>query len=309
MTPSRPRTSPVRLAAAAALLLAACAGSAGDAADGGGAAGGLPVVMATTSIWADVASRVACNGMARIETVIPPGGDPHSAEPSLADRTRMERAAVVVANGLDLEEGLTRTIDAVEAHGTPVFRVGDHLETIDKGGTPDPHIWFDPTRVAAALPALGQILVSKAGLDAGAVAACVQAYQAELAATDAEMIRIMAAVPPERRKLVTNHDSLAYFAHRYRFEVVGTVIPSTSSLAATNPGQLDRLAAAIRDADVPAIFAEAKQSETEADTLARRIGPVAVVVLYSDSLEPGTEASSYTGLLLADAHLVADALG
>lgn len=295
-------------AAALAVALLAAAGCSTTPDEAGTAEPGRPVVIATTSIWADVVANVACGGQARVETLISPGGDPHSAEPSLADRTRLQRSALVVANGLGLEEGLTDTIDAVEAHGTPVFRVGGHLPTIDHGGTPDPHIWFDPTRVAVALPALADALVGSAGLDRAAVDACVARYQAELAATDAAITRTLAAVPPERRKLVTNHDALGYFAARYGLEVIGTVIPSTSSLAATNPAQLDRLARAIIDAGVPAIFAEAKQSETEADTLARRIGPVRVVVLYSDSLEPGTPAATYLGLLQADADLIANAL-
>jgi zinc/manganese transport system substrate-binding protein len=284
-------------------LVAGCGSQPLDA-----AGSGQPVIMATTSIWADVVSHVACNGLARVETVIAPGGDPHSAEPSLADRARMERAAVVVANGLGLEEGLGHTIDAVEAHGTPVFRVGDHLPTMERDGRADPHIWFDPTRVSSALPDLAEVLVARAGLDRQAVTACLAGYRQELADLDAEMTGVLGAVPPDRRKLVTNHDALGYFADRYHFEVIGTVIPSTSSLAASSPAQLDRLGRAIQDAGVPAIFAEAKQSETEADALARRIGPVGVVVLYSDSLEPGTPADSYVGLLRADAQLVAAAL-
>ena len=66
----------------------------------------VPTVIATTSIWADVVANVGCDGLAEVVTLIPPGGDPHAFQPSLSDRGNMESAALVVANGLFLEEGL-----------------------------------------------------------------------------------------------------------------------------------------------------------------------------------------------------------
>ena len=52
----------------------------------------MPVIVATTSIWADVASNLACDGLAEIQTVVPIGGDPHSFEPSFRDRQVLEDA-------------------------------------------------------------------------------------------------------------------------------------------------------------------------------------------------------------------------
>ena len=95
----------------------------------------LPTVIATTSIWGDVVANVACDGLADVGTLIPPGGDPHAFQPSLNDRGNMESAALIVANGLFLEEGLEDTIDAVEEAGTPVFRVADHVSTIEFAST------------------------------------------------------------------------------------------------------------------------------------------------------------------------------
>ena len=91
-----------------------------------------PIVVATTSIWADITANVACDGLAEIETIIPPGGDPHSFEPSLRDRETMDNADLVVANGLFLEESLDDTIDAVESNGVPVLRVADELDPIPR---------------------------------------------------------------------------------------------------------------------------------------------------------------------------------
>ncbi len=332
------------LTAATALIAAAC-GDDGDTVDAAGseAGGDVPTIVVTTSIWADVVENLACGDQAEIVTVIPIGGDPHAFEASLADRGAMEDAALVVANGLLLEETLEDTIDAVEDAGTPVVRVADTIDTIEFSGDhehgddehegddhgddehgddehegedhdhdhdgDDPHVWFDPARVSAVLPELATHLVDDAGLDADAVEACLDAYQAELAAVDAEIEELVATVPADARLLVTNHESLGYFADRYGFEVIGTVIPAPSGLAETNPAQLEELAELIEASGVPAVFAESQHSSQDAEALAARVGDIDVVTLFTDSLgEPDSGADTYVGLLLTTATLVADAL-
>ncbi len=316
----------------AALLLGAC----GDNDDPSGEASGAiaspesvsaeaPTIVATTTIWADVVANVACNDEVTITTVVPPGVDPHVYEPSIADRQTMDEADLIVANGLSLEEGLTDTLEVVEAGGTPVFHVGDHIDTIAYGAHSDggdehdhhdgddPHIWFDPVRVADMLPELGDALTAATGLGPTAVAGCVADYQQELAAVDAEIADIVQAIPVDDRELVTNHDGFAYFADRYGFEVIGTVIPSSSTLAEANPAQLERLARSMRDAGVRVVFAETQHSTDEAEALASLVGDVEVVTLQSGTLaspddDADNGAESYVGLLRTNATRIADAL-
>jgi zinc/manganese transport system substrate-binding protein len=294
--------------AGATAVLVLVAGGCGD--DDSATNPAPPSIVASINIWADVVANLACDGLADVETLIPTGGDPHAFEPSLADRGAMQEARLVVVNGLRLEAGLEDTIGAVEDSGTPVFRVGEHLDTIELGDDgADPHVWFDPVRVSEALPDLAAALVSDAGLDAALVAGCLEAYQGELASVDAEVTRILDAVPSDQRMLVTNHDSLAYFADRYGFEVVGTVIPAASTLAAANPADLERLAQLIDDLGVGAVFAETQHSRADADALAVRVGDVEVVTLLTGTLdEAGSGADTYLGLLLTDAELIAGAL-
>lgn len=286
---------------AAALTIAACGTD--DGGTGDSEASALPTIVASTSIWADVVQNVACDGLAQVEAVVPSGGNPHDFEASLADRGRMENAALVIVNGLGLEENLEDTVDAVADAGTPVFAVAEYA-----GDGEDPHVWFDPRLVSAALPELADELVA-VGLDKAAVEVCVESYQAELAAVDAEIVEILAGVPPEERKLVTNHDSLAYFADRYGFEVIGVVIPGTSSLAETNPAQLEELAALLVAEGVPAVFAEDQHSSSDAEALADHLSGVRVVTLHTGSLgESDDGADSYLALLRSNAERIASAL-
>jgi zinc/manganese transport system substrate-binding protein len=287
--------------AAGVLAVAACGGD-----DGGSAAGADedPYVVATTSIWADLVQQVACDGTFEVRTLLPTGTDSHAYEPSLHDREALDGAALVVANGLGLEERLDDTLTTVEDGGVPVVRMGDHVETLDG----DPHVWFDPTRVSEALPALGEALVA-AGADGDQIGACVTATQDALADLDTEITATLDAVPADRRVLVTNHDSLGYFADRYGFTVLGTILPSTSTLTEASPGQLEELGEAIAAEGVPAIFTETISSADDAAALADRLG-VEVVELYTESLgEPGSGVESYADLVRFDAQAIADALG
>jgi zinc/manganese transport system substrate-binding protein len=261
-------------------------------------------VVATTSIWGDVTRNVACDGSVPVETIVPPGGDPHSFEPSLQDRETLSRAALVVANGGDLEASLQDTIDAAAGEGVALFRATDHVTTSGD----DPHLWMDPMRVAEAVPALADALVA-AGADADTVERCSRTYLDTLTALHAEVEQILAEVPPEQRFLVTSHEALAYFAERYDFTIIGAVVPGGSTLGETNTAELEELAAAIERTGVRAVFAEEQHSAEDIDALAAEVGDVSVISLFTDALgAPGSGAETYVDLLRTDARLVAEGL-
>ncbi len=327
---------PILSLVAFAVVAAGCGGAPSAA-----SSDGPPTVLVTTSIWADVVSNVVCGPIdVEVETVMPIGADAHTYEPSLGDRARFDGASLIVANGIQLETGLLDTIAGAEDAGTPVVRLGRHIDTIPYVGEghshdednghdhededheeqhrrrqahshedDDPHFWFDPTRVSATLPVLADHLVDDVGLDRDVIDDCVATYQDELADLDADIERRVDELPAERRLLVTNHDTLGYFADRYDLEVLGTVSTSPSGLAETNPADLEALAQAMESAGSRTIFAEDTTSLDEAEALARRLEDAEVVTLFTESLsEPGTDADTYAGLLATNADRILDAL-
>ena len=322
-----------------------------DAAQPPGAAESAPpaLIMATTTIWADITQNIACGGLAEVESILPPLADPHDFEPSMSDRVRLDEAQLIVANGLELEEGLEDTLVSAEADGTPVFSTGDYMTTLefdaetfgghddegeddrdegeddgDEGeddgdeaddhgghGSEDPHVWLDPVRVAQAVESLADALVRDADLDANRVAACTDAYLADLADLHRDIADTLDAVAPARRKLVTNHDSLGYFADRYGFEVIGTIIPAATTLAEPSPAGLEELAHLIEDTGVRAIFAEELgHGAGEAAMLADRLEGVSVENLHTGALgPPGSGAETYIAMMRHNAGTIAAALG
>ena len=309
----------------AAVVIAACGGD-GESADQPDSADFA--VVATHSILGDIVESAVVQPDSEaigVDVVIPVGADPHDFLPSAKQAESMEAADLLVTNGLGLEGGLIPVIDAVDGSGTPVFVFADHagVERRDGGGSgggsdqddgrsdsPDPHVWMNPLQVIEGLDALGAELVDQ-GTDPTEVLPPIAAYTDELLELDRQIDEIVSALPPERRTLVTNHDSFRHFAERYGFEVLGTVIPSLTTASQTSAAQLEELADLFREAGVPAIFVEATESDRLARALADEVGgEVQVVELYSGSLgEPGSGADTYVGYMTTNAERIVAALG
>jgi len=305
----------VRTSAAAltlgALLVVGCS-------DGGGESASQ--VMATTTIWADITEQVAC-GEIEVPSLVPPGADAHSYEPSVRDADQLRNAELVIANGLGLEQRMDDALTAAVEDGVPVSEVAHWGGTLDSDGREqgdpgqavdelDPHLWMDPDRVAVAVPHVAQLLrdttieVGDDDLDR-----CAAEYVEELAALSAEVEQTLSVVPAERRKLVTNHETLQYFARRFGFEIVGAVLPSTDSLAESSPRDLDELAATMRVTGIDVVFADVGSPTRLARALTERLGSDArVVELFAESIGADGAPQSYVDLVRTDARLIADAL-
>jgi len=271
-----------------------------------------PTVVATTTILGDV-TRVLAGRDASVVTVMPVGADPHAFAPSARQAASLRSASLVVANGAGLEGGLRRVLEAARDDGARILEVAPHA-ALRPGpdGDPDPHFWTDPRRMELATRAIAAALASR--LEPSAAAAVrrrAAAYRAVLRREDARTRKRLRTVPAARRNLVTNHHVLGYFAHRYRFRVVGAVIPNLSTLASPSARDLAKLAAAIRRARVPAIFVDSSSPTRLADALAEEADVhVDVVTLYSESLgPPSSGAGTYLGMLRVNADRIARAVG
>ncbi len=300
------------------------------------------VALATTSIWADVTSRALCE--APVDSVIPIGADPHSWEPSIRVTADLAAADLLIRNGLDLEEGLLGALDTVDTSRTTVVTLSglisdadddhsdaddhDHDESADDHHNdesaddhdhhsdaddhdhsgPDPHLWLDPVLVADLVDGIASAAVA-AGWPT-TVIDCAATYSEELLALDAEIADAVATLDSDARILVTNHDALGRFADRYDFEVLGSVLPSLSTLAEANPADLAELATTIATTGVTAIFVDAQSSDTDAKALARRLDGVEVVTLLTGSLTSGTDGGrDYLTMMRTNTGRIVDALG
>lgn len=336
----RSRARLVIPAVAGALLSTACAsdtpGGASVAVSGGP---GMDVsVVATTTVWADIATDIVqCAGGARVPSLTPVGADPHDFSPSSQDIATLVSADLVVANGLGLEEGLAPSVESARADGAHVLELAEQLDPMplsDDGGPwkdehakdedaeaghsedadaepghsgLDPHVWLDAARVAKAATLIGAELAQLTG--DRRFEECAGDVEAELADLDDQVSTTLATVAEPRRILVTDHDALDYLAAAYGYTVAGTVIPGGSTLAEPSSAELAELAETVRRAQVPAIFANTANPQALVDALAAEVGDVEVVELYVGSLgEPGSGADTYAGFMTTNAERISQAL-
>jgi zinc/manganese transport system substrate-binding protein len=194
--------------------------------------------------------------------------------------------------------------DEDDDHGPEEGDDHGHDEDDDHGhGPEDPHVWFDAERMADGIELLAAELAEVAPqVEADEWQARADAYNEQLREIDAELAEAFAAVPEDRRVIVTNHDALGYLAARYDLDVVGTVIPGSSTQAEANPRDFAALIGTVERFDVGAVFADNTDSTRLAEQLAGELGrsdvSLEVVQVATDALgEPGSPTDSYLGLL------------
>ena len=266
-------------------------------------------VMATTSILGDVTERLV-GEVATVEVLIPAEADPHGFQPSARQAASLRDVDVVFANGLGLEAGLTDVLDAAKRDGVLVVEVGPEVEPIafSDSDNLDPHFWLDPMRMSRAAALITNTVADLAEPERAQLLSALASFQSDLAAIDEEIAGLLAGVT--NRKLVTNHDSLGYFADRYDFQVIGTVVPGGSTLASPSPRDVADLIEIVQAERIAAVFTDA----TEPDSLAQLVadesgGSVEVVQLYIGALGPiGSGAAGYLEMLQLNAERISGAL-
>jgi ABC-type Zn uptake system ZnuABC Zn-binding protein ZnuA len=295
----RMRPSPVAATLASVAVLIGAAGCA----DGNGDGDASVTAVATTTQVGDFVRNVG-GGRVGLDTVLRPNSDPHEYEPRPSDAAALAKADVVFRSGGDLDEWLDEVVDSAGGDATQVTLI-DEVERIGD----DPHWWEDPRNAILAVAAIRDALVDadpggRAGYERRAAA-----YTARLRRLDAGVARCMDRIPPAKRKLVTTHDALGYFADRYGIEVVGAVIPSLSSQAQPSAKDVEELVDQIKDEGVEAIFPEAALSKKLEQAISRESGARVGGQLWADTLgPPGSSGATYVDAIEANAQALADGM-
>ena len=272
-------------------------------------------VVAVESFLADIAQNVAGKRV-RVETLLTLGSDPHTFEPTPQDVKKIADSAVLIVNGAGLEEFLAKLLRNAGSHATIIeaskgltsraLQVG---EPRDADNAIDPHFWLDPTRAIKYVENIRDGLTQADPGGAATYQANADAYISKLRALDEKIQQIVSALPSEKRKLVTDHDTLGYYADRYGFEIVGMLTPSFSAADATSARQTVALIDQIRATQVKAIFLEQGANPKLAEQIARDTGVKLVTGLYTHSLSDAQgPAPTYLQMLEYDTRLIVQAL-
>jgi ABC-type Zn uptake system ZnuABC Zn-binding protein ZnuA len=306
----------------AVMVFAGC--SRQTAQGGGGATGntqGAPIV-AVENILADFARQVAGERLVVI-SLIPPGAEPHEYEPTPQDIAAVAGARMLIVNGAGLESFLVKLL-ANAGGARPVVEASAGLESrtaregeVQEGGIiatgpaaeADPHFWLDPVLAERYVQNIRDGLIRIDPPGESIYRARSAAYIARLQELDSWIRAQVAVIPRAERKLVTNHESLGYFADRYGFRIVGTVIPSVSTEASPTARQLARLVDGLKAAGARAVFLETGANPQLPRQVAQEAGITVITELYTHSLSDASgPASTYLDMMRYDVKTIVEAL-
>ncbi len=275
-------------------------------------------IVTTVSPITNIAYNIA-GDRAEIVGIVPEGVNSHTFEPAPSDARRLADADIIFINGLKLEEPTLKLAEANAGDGTEIVLLGDKTIAPDEdvydfsfpkeAGSPNPHLWPNPFHSLKYAEIIRDTLTARDPDNADYYAANYEAFAARIAALDVAIKQTVATIPEENRKLLTYHDSWAYFAPLYGMTVIGAIQPS--DFAEPSARELVEIIDQIKAESVPAIFGSEVFPSPVLEQIARETGATYVDDLRDDDLpgEPGEANHSYLGLMAENLRVMAEALG
>jgi ABC-type Zn uptake system ZnuABC Zn-binding protein ZnuA len=275
-----------------------------------------PAILASTTFLADIAQNVAGDRL-MVESLLPPGADPHSFQPTPEDLAKISDSTILIVNGVDYEHFLETILENADGErllitasaGIDPRHMPEH-EGEDKHGheAGDPHMWLDPNLVIVYVENLRAGLTEADPAGAAVYQANAAAYVAQLNELDAWIVEQVMQIPADRRLLVTNHEALGYFADRYGFQIAGTLLTSVSSAASPSARELSQVIDEIRASGAPAIFLDEVENPNFAQQIAEETGVLVVADLHLESLTSGGPAATYLDMQKYNVSRIVEAL-
>lgn len=286
----------VRLLLCAVLLLSPLAAQADDH---------KLTVVASFSIIADMARQVAGSD-ADITSIVPAATDAHAYEPTAQDAKKLTKADVILLNGLGFE-GWFERLAAATGDKKTIFTLTKGIAPLMHGTTPDPHAWQDVSNAKIYVANIRDALIAKDPAYAAHFTQNAERYISELEALDAWAKTEIAKIPPAKRRAITSHDALGYFAKAYGLELIPAQgISTEGELSAAG---LAHLIDQVRSEKVNAIFLENMSNPRLMQQLAEESGAKIGGEIYSDALSAATgDGTTYISLFRHNVSIITTAL-
>ena len=266
-------------------------------------------VLASTSFLTDIAQNVAGDRLT-VDSLLPIGSDPHAYQAAPSDVAKISESDLLILNGVEYEHFIESLLEnaggeriVVEATaGLEPHPAEEHADEAESGAgheheAGDPHMWLNPNLVITYVENIRDGLIQVDPDGAETYKANADAYIAELKELDAFIKEQVDTIPVERRLLVTNHEAMGYFAERYGFEIVDTILPSFSSEAGASAQEIVAAVEAVRSSGAPAIFLGEVENADLANQIAAETGVKVVDDLYLESLTDGAPAPTYIEMM------------
>ncbi len=253
-----------------------------------------------------------------VEGIVPEGINSHTFEPAPSDARLVAEADLIIMNGLHLELPTIKLANEVKKSSTPIVQLGDLTLARDEWkfdfsfpedtGNPNPHLWPNIIYSMRYVELIRDALVEVDAESHETYFANAEAYLAKLSELDKAIFECVASIPENNRKLVTYHDSYAYFAPRYGMEVVGAIQPSDFS--EPSPKEVARIIEQLRNEKVTAVFGSEVFPSKVLQQIAKEAGAKYIDELSDDSLpgEINDQNHTFIGMMVNNMKIMAEAL-
>ena len=288
------------------------------------AAQGKLLVVTTVAPLTNIVSNIGGERVS-VQGIIPEGTDSHTFEPRPSDADLLSKANLILVNGLHLESPTEKLANASKPKDTQIFEMGGNTITQSQWmfdfsfpkdkGDPNPHLWVNTKYAEAYAKLAAQQLTALDPSGKAYYETNLKNYLERLEVLDKATRDVVASIPPENRKLLTYHDSWAYWAREYGFDVIGAIQPS--DFKEPSAQDVAKLVDQIKQVKVPAIFG----SEVYPSKVEEQIALEAKVKTANtaDDELPGEGAAnamenknpehSYIGMMVNNLRIIATNLG
>lgn len=252
----------------------------------------------------------------RVTGIVPGGVDSHTFEPVPSDIKTLQAADLIVMNGLDLELPTLILAEKVKKATASILQLGNRaLKEEDwrydfsfprEHGHPNPHVWLNIALVMRYAEIVKDQLIAMDPANTASYQQNTAIYLAKLQKLDEAIFKCVESIPENNRKLVTYHDSFAYFAPRYGMTVIAAIQPSDFS--EPGPQEVISIIKQIRETGVPAIFGSEVFPSKVMAQIARESKAKFVDQLSDDAL-PAAPNHSFIGMMVHNMTIMTEALG
>ena len=240
--------------------------------------------VTTFTVIADIAQNVAGDA-AIVESITKPNAEIHNYQPTPRDILRAQDANLIFWNGLNLEQWFERFFNNVRDVPSVVVSEGVDPMGIAEGpytGKPNPHAWMSPQAVLIYVENIRKAFVEHDPANADAYNRNAAAYSEKIKAAVEPIRQALAAIPEDKRWLVTSEGAFSYLARDFDLKEL-YIWPINADQQGT-PQQVRRVIDAVRTNGIPVVFSESTVSPDPATQIARETGVKYGGVLYVDSL-------------------------
>lgn len=267
-----------------------------------------PVVVATASIFADMALQIG-DTLIEVETIVPIGGDPHTYEPRPSDLILINKASVILKNGLSFEKWMNKLIENSGTKASVVL-ITEGIESIQSDtydNSPDPHAWMDAENGLIYAENIYETLLELLPEQKDQLEQNYLGYKDQIVKTEVYIKEQISSIPENQRILITSHDAFKYYGRKYGLQLESILGTSTDAEAQTK--DVERIIQIIRVSKVPAVFIETTVNPKMLKQIATDNGIIVGGSLFSDSIgDKDSEAPTYIDMLHYNTKTIVTAL-